>query len=395
MSKISVYLHIPFCQKRCNYCDFNTYSGLSDLYQAYCEAMSREISEYAHSHYDNTKEIVHTIYFGGGTPSILPISLINIVLKSVKDNFKTSDNCEITLEANPGTLTYEKLEGLFNIGINRISLGVQSADNTELKLLGRIHSFFEVEDVVRMAREVGFANLNFDLIYGLPGQTIESWLATLDRSLEFSPEHLSIYSLTVEEGTGLKAQIDRGELSEIDPDIAADMYEESRKILDQEGYVQYEISNWAKQADNIGLMSSQHNLQYWKNLSYLGFGAGAHGYYGGYRMSNALDPKQYIDLCNSNLGGSYPFTLSTVDWQLIDRITEMRETMMMGLRLVKFGVSRKQFSKRFGTDLFDVFPAQVKKLKSLGLLEWDNGNDILRLTHKGVLLGNQVFIEFV
>jgi len=383
----SIYLHIPFCQHRCGYCDFNTYAGLDDLIPAYVRALEAEIRSLP-------SLPVHTIFFGGGTPSLLPPSSIERLLQSLRDTFDLRPGAEITLEANPGTLSAPYLSALRTAGVNRLSLGMQSAQPDELALLERSHNVDDVIDAVRWARRAGFDNMSLDLIFGLPEQSIDHWDATLTQALAFSPEHFSLYALTLEHGTPLKDQADGGLIPEPDPDVAADMYELAAAKLSAAGYQQYEISNWAKEP--AAIWGSQHNLQYWRNQPYLGLGAGAHGYADAARTVNVLSPQAYIGRFedgNTDRALQFPRTPATSSVTLIDRETEISETMMMGLRLTDEGVSDHVFQARFGRSLGDVFGDEIESLIKLGLLTW-NAN-ALRLTPRGRLLGNQVFMHFV
>ena len=398
MISYSLYLHIPFCRHRCGYCDFNTYAGLETLIPDYTFALCREIEFSSRSARERLP--VHTIFFGGGTPSLLPVSELEHILLVIADNFELSSDLEVTLEANPGTLSYEYLKDLKGLGVNRLSLGVQSANPQELRLLERQHTYLDVIQAVTWARQAGFDNLNLDLIYGLPEQGLDTWQHSVDLALKLHPEHFSLYALTMEHGTPFGHWAARGLLSEPDPDLAADMYEWASNRLTQAGYAQYEISNWGmRQGEQI--MACRHNLQYWRNQSYLGFGAGAHGFASSVRTTNVMVPAAYIRRCDDDSDQkrnllSFPRTPATQSVQAIDRSIEIGETMMMGLRLVQEGVSRRAFRERFDQELEEVFEAQISELLGLGLLEWAGENqDILRLTSQGRLLGNQVFYRFI
>jgi oxygen-independent coproporphyrinogen-3 oxidase len=389
MIPYSLYLHFPFCQTRCSYCDFNTYAGQGALIPAYMEALGAEARILA-TGLDETIP-VHTIFFGGGTPSLLPPELLQTFLECLSPSYTLSPDLEFTLEANPGTLSQDNLISLLALGVNRLSLGMQSAHPDELALLGRRHDFQDVTQAVCMVRQTGFQNLNLDLIYDLPGQTLERWRESLTRALALEPDHFSLYSLTIEEGTPLHDLDNRGLLDSQDPDRAADMYEAAAGILEEAGYRQYEISNWAKPGREC-----RHNLQYWRNLPYLGLGAGAHGYVPGFRTANVRGLGEYIRRMKEETGTQasvFPRTPATQDLVSIDPQTEMGETMMMGLRLTLEGVSDGQFQTRFGCSLRSRFGQEIATLEEQGLLEWNN--DRLRLTPRGRLLGNQVFQYFI
>jgi len=369
----AIYVHIPFCRRRCAYCDFNTYAGLEDLIPAYVDALCAEIQ-------DAPPTQARTLYFGGGTPSLLSPDQVEAVLQAVRSRLRLPDDAEVTLEANPGTVSLDRLRRLRTLGVNRLSLGAQSAHESELRLLGRIHTWTEAVEAVKTARAAGFPNLNLDFIYGLPGQSLARWRETLEAALRLEPEHLSLYALTVEEGTPLARQIARGALPPPDDDLAAEMYQLAEEMLADAGYFHYEISNWARSH-----FLSRHNLTYWRNEPYLGFGAGAASWWGGRRWTNVRHPAAYIRRIRDGR--------SPVDAvEEIPRRLEIGETMMMGLRLAE-GVTDARFRARFGVGLQEVFGAELAHLQELGLLVWDG--TAARLTPRGRLLGNQVFQAFL
>ena len=395
MEDHSVYLHIPFCVHRCGYCDFNTYAGLEGLIPAYTRALCREISFSAAQAPQRLP--VHTIFFGGGTPSRLPLEELEKILQTLETAFSFQPGLEITLEANPGSLSLEFLKGLRRLGVNRLSLGMQSAVPHELALLERQHGLVDVVQGVSWARQAGFDNLSLDLIFGLPEQTLISWESSLQQALAFQTDHLSLYALTLEHGTPLKHQVDAGFLPEPDPDLAAEMYEMAEERLSGAGFENYEISNWARRGSDGELMACRHNLQYWRSLPYFGFGAGAHGYISGVRTANVLTPAVYIRRLLDNTQARqqvvFPRTPVTAQVQHPQGREAMGEMMMMGLRLTQEGVSSRVFEQRFGVSLMDIYAAPIRRLVDLSLLEWDR--DRLRLTSGGRLLGNQVFLEFI
>ena len=394
MPDYSIYLHIPFCIHRCAYCDFNTYAGLEQLIPAYVEALCREINQSAESAAERFP--VHTIFFGGGTPSLLPAGQVERILSTLERVFDFKPGIEVTLEANPGTVSQPYWRDLRPLGVNRLSLGMQSANNEQLRLLERQHGLLDVLQAVDWARKAGFANLNLDLIFGIPYQTLEMWRQTLERALALRPDHLSLYALTLEHGTPMQNWVNRGLLPQPDDDLAADMYETASQRLAEAGFGQYEISNWARQDESGNLFSCRHNLQYWRNLPYLGFGAGAHGYAVGMRTANVLSPSAYIKRCQAGSPQEFPRTAATVEANPISLQSEIGETMMMGLRLTREGVSASIFEQRFGVPITDLFQNRIERLENAGLLEWAGENhDILRLTSRGRLLGNQVFMEFI
>jgi oxygen-independent coproporphyrinogen-3 oxidase len=411
---LAIYLHIPFCKHRCAYCDFNTYAGQESLIPAYVEALIREI-EFIGTHSNFSTFNVPTVFFGGGTPSLLSGPQFDSIMSALSSAFALSADAEVTIEANPGTISPAKLDAIRKAGINRISFGVQSSNTEELRMLEREHDFFTVIEAVSTARRAGFDNLNLDLIYALPEQTLKSWQTTVKRVLELEPEHISAYALTLEHGTPFGKWADKGLLPLPDPDLAADMYEWTMEFLAQSGYTQYEISNWAKQ--NAGsrvqkaaedsafrLLPSafvcRHNLQYWRSLPYLGLGAGAHGYANGYRYSNVLRIKTYIDRLTTDhrpLTTAFPLTPATVNHHKQTLQDDISDYMINNLRLVDAGVAESDFRSRFGSGLLDVYPKEIEELIQLGLLEKKTSDfsEVFRLTKRGRLLGNQVFMRFV
>jgi oxygen-independent coproporphyrinogen III oxidase len=390
----SLYLHIPFCQQRCSYCDFNTYEGLDGMMPVYVDALCREIKMSAAGVEENLP--IHTIYLGGGTPSLLRTVLLERILEATATCYEWLSGLELTLEANPGTVSLEYLQSIKRLGVNRLSFGMQSANPGELKLLGRKHRFGDVIDAVIWARKSGIDNINLDLIFGLPYQTIESWQNSLDLAINLQPTHFSLYALTLEGRTPMNLWVEKGRLTQPDPDLAAEMYEWASERLSNAGYVQYEISNWAFQKGPDENFMCAHNLQYWHNLPYLGIGAGAHGYANGFRTVNVRTPAEYIQRSMDGQAHIFPRTPTTARLDPIDIETEMAETMIMGLRLVREGITRARFYQRFNLKLEEIFTDEINSLISQGLLEWADGNgEVLRLTPNGRLLGNQAFMKFV
>jgi oxygen-independent coproporphyrinogen III oxidase len=387
-------VHIPFCQHRCSYCDFNTYENLNWIIPSYGKALCREIELLAAEGKNNLS--IHTVFFGGGTPSVLPLNVLAEILETITDCFDLVPGSEISLEANPGTLSPDYLKSIKHLGINRLSIGMQSANPEELHLLERTHNYRDVINSFWGARQAGFDDINLDLIFGLPDQTFESWKKSLELAIGLNPTHFSLYALTLEEGTAMNTWVDKGRISLPDPDLAADMYDWACYRLDKAGYLQYEISNWALSTDTDDDYMCKHNLQYWRNLPYLGVGAGAHGFANGFRTANVLSPVVYIQRCMDGQVYSLPQTPAVEHLQVINTATEMAETMLMGLRLVREGISKDRFYQRFGQNLEDVFPDQITVLIADGLLEWvDEHGERLRLTPRGRLLGNQVFMSFI
>jgi oxygen-independent coproporphyrinogen III oxidase len=390
---LSVYIHFPFCKHRCSYCDFVTVAGRDFLIPGYLNTLRREISDLAQMPVDRN---VHSIYLGGGTPSLLGVDTWGTILGDLFALFDVSENSEITLEMNPGTIDQNYLLMLRKLRVNRLSIGMQSAVDRELALLGRIHDFTQFCETVKNVKAAGFQNFNFDLIYGIPGQTLKSWGYSLQRALEFSPPHLSLYSLTIEEDTPFAKQLVDGAIQPPDDDLMADMYDLAMETLERAGYVQYEISNWATIGQDGSINSCRHNLQYWRNLPYLGFGPGAHGCISGKRIANTTSIEDYIQRSKNENKGSFPLSFATDSVQELDRDDEMNETMMLGLRLTEEGVSEQEFGNRFGTEPGLCFGKIIDTLVSQGLLErLTDSRRTIRLTRRGRLLGNQVFMQFV
>jgi oxygen-independent coproporphyrinogen-3 oxidase len=399
-SPLSLYIHIPFCTHRCAYCDFNTYAGQEEMIPAYVDALCREIEfagRAAHVQWSTSEDIspwnVHSVFFGGGTPSLLTPRQFETIITSLRDHFLLSEEAELTIEANPGTVSYEGLLELRRLGINRLSYGVQSANSEELRMLERAHNFFDVIEAVTRARRAGFDNLNLDLIYGLPEQTLQTWQTTVRRILDLHPEHISAYALALEHGTPFGRWSSRGLLPLPDPDLAAEMYEWLGETLEAHGYLQYEISNWAKPG-----YECRHNLQYWRGLPYLAFGAGAHGYADGYRYSNVLRIQTYIDrLVSLQCAASprpFPLSPASVNHHKQTLQDDMSEFMMTGFRLTQEGVSEEEFETRFGHPMRDVYGKEIAELRELGLIE-EKARGRIKITKRGRLLGNHVFMKFI
>lgn len=394
---IAVYIHIPFCHHRCSYCDFNIYAGMKSLYAPYVEAIAREIAVTA-ARVGRVR--VPSIYIGGGTPSLLPTELIGGLLAAVRTFFDVDIQAEVTLEVNPTTDhrrqttdSGQYFEQLHMLGINRFSLGVQSSHEDELQLLRRGHSFADAVVTYEAARRAGFENVNLDLIYGLPDQPVEKWRATLERVIALQPDHISAYSLQIEPRTALLRWVQNGRVPDPDEDDVAAMYELAQEMLAQAGFEHYEISNWARcrnqEARDISHAThnvSRHNLVYWHNEPYFGFGCGAHSSYEGKRYSNVLHPREYIERIGEK--GE-----AVVEVEEIDRALEMGETLMLGLRLIEEGVERAHFKDRFGVELNEVYGVAIERLIEQGLLESDS--ERIRVTARGRLLGNRVFAEFL
>lgn len=404
MQSLSIYIHIPFCTHRCCYCDFNTYSGLEDLIPDYVQAVCTEAELVSTSISEH--HTISTIYLGGGTPSLLDAADIDLIMTTLSRVFRIDGDVEVTMETNPGTVSPNSIKEFYRAGVNRLSIGMQSSHPFALRLLERHHDYYDVINVVNWARQADFNNINLDLMFGLPGQSLSDWQQTLDSAVAFQPEHFSLYALTIEDQTPMGNWFKRGLVEIPDPDIAADMYEWASKKLSDFGYVQYEISNWAKSGEQGNIFLSRHNLQYWRNLPYLGLGAGAHGFFNQKRLVNVFSPKSYIERINRTLIGdrdidrtqnqrAFPNSPATIEVNNIEKEIEMSETMIMGLRLVQEGINKSNFFKRFGISLDHAYGRKINKLVKLGLLEWVDNYNTIRLTGKGRFLGNRVFLEFV
>ena len=392
LDTISLYLHIPFCRAKCHYCDFNSYAGMLGLREAYVTALIQEIT-YAGQRArreDNSPRRCRTIFFGGGTPSLLTAKQVARILATAGQAFALDPDAEITLEANPGTLELGHLDELYAAGVNRLSMGAESFDAGLLRWMGRVHSPDEIKSAFAAGRAAGFSNINLDFIYALPGQTLEMWRDTLKEAIKLGPEHLSLYSLIVEEGTPLHSWVQQGRVRPVDDDMAADMYDLAGSLLAEEGYEQYEISNWARD----GRMCA-HNLTYWHNLPYIGLGAGAHGWYASHRYSEARPIREYIALVTATLqqvdatvaNREHP-AAAVVEDEAIARELEMSETAFVGLRLSE-GIDRRAFAERFGQDFEGVFGQRLGAVRAAGLL--DDTQTHVRLSLRGRLLGNEVF----
>lgn len=332
--EIGIYVHIPFCKQKCLYCDFISFEGIIKKEEQYTEALKSEILE-------NVKkvenDIVTTIYVGGGTPSYIDSKYIVDVLETIKKNYNIKNNAEITIEVNPGTVTKEKLKDYKNVGINRLSIGLQSTNNKILKEIGRIHTYEDFLETYQMARSVGFKNINVDLMLALPNQDCKILIDSLQEIIKLSPEHISIYSLILEEGTRLQKLAEQGSITLPEDEIERQMYWDTKKVLEKNGYIHYEISNFAKSG-----YESRHNLNCWKQKPYLGFGVSAHSYYNKTRYSNVANIKQYIDVEK----GFVPAHNTKIIHEIQTKQDEQKEYMMLGLRKIE-GVSISDFKNKF------------------------------------------------
>lgn len=394
-SGMGLYVHVPFCKTKCPYCDFNTYQGIENLIEPFLPAITSEITCWGDA---LAHPPVKSVFFGGGTPSYLPQGDIERILVAIQSSFQVDPAAEISIEANPGDLDEAACAGILNQGVNRLSIGVQSLDNDLLNLLGRRHQASEAVEAFQSARQAGFDNVNLDLMYGLPNQSMEQWQKTLSSLIELTPEHISLYALTIEEGTPMHQWAAEGKIPEPDSDLAADMYQHAREVLAEAGYHHYEISNWS-----LPDRACEHNLVYWENGPYLGVGPGAHSRLGDYRFWTVLSPRDYntkaatwadsgvqplADLVETALQG-----IPTLGgWEHLSLETTCSETMFLGLRLLD-GLNLSEASAIAGTDLAKKFQTPIQECLNLGLLEQDG--DCLKLTKQTYLVANQAFTRFL
>lgn len=369
---LELYVHIPFCVRKCQYCDFLSSPSDEETKDRYIEALLKEIRAAEHT---ENYEIV-SVFIGGGTPSALKAEAIASIMRTLQEQFFFCEDAEVTIEANPGTVDLEKLTIYRNVGINRLSLGLQSTDAEELKLLGRIHSYEEFLKSYEWAREAGFSNINIDLMFAIPGQTGEAWRQHLYQVAELNPEHISAYSLIIEEGTPFAEQ----NLDLPDEDTEYQMYEDTAEILERYGYRQYEISNYAKQ----GYMC-RHNAGYWQRREYLGFGLGASSLYGGMRFSNTHQMQEYLKESRN------PDQIRK-DVTVLSRNEQIEEFMFLGLRMTE-GISEKKFEENFDVRLMDVYGDILQKYEETGFMEHIETK--WRLTRKGIHVSNHILADFL
>lgn len=379
MKEIGVYIHIPFCKSKCIYCDFNSFAKKDNCIEEYINAVIKEIKEYAKQ---NKDVLIKTIYIGGGTPSYINEKYINKILETLKNNFEILSNAEITIEINPGTVNRKKLNTYYKAGINRLSIGLQSTNDKLLKQLGRVHDFEDFLETVRLANTIGFSNINADCMIGLPNQNIYDVEETLNVLINLRLTHISVYSLIVEPNTPLEKKIESGELKLPDEEIERYMYWFAKRKLEENGYLHYEISNFAKP-----LFRSKHNLDCWNQKEYKGFGVSASSYENGIRYTNISNIEKYVENVQNG-----QFKRNYIVEEKQDREAMMKEYMLLGLRKIT-GVSINQFRKKFGTIPIFKYNKEITKLTNEGLIE-SNGINI-RLTKKGLDLANLVWEEFV
>ncbi len=364
-----LYIHIPFCIQKCRYCDFVSYTGMETEAHNYISSVIEEMEEYR-------GEEIDTVFIGGGTPTILPYQETDRLLKACFERFKIGSDCEFTVEANPGTLDADKISALNDGGVNRISVGVQSFNDGELKKIGRIHDAKTAYNTIWKLSEAGFSNINIDLMTSLPNQTVKSLAATLNTAMKLPITHISAYSLIIEDGTPIAKEYHDGELTLPDEDADREMYEYTIKTLAKNGFNQYEISNFAKQG-----CECRHNIKYWQCREYIGLGAAAHSYLNGKRFYNTSELSEYM---SENRHTNDIITLTEQD--------KISEFMIMGLRM-NIGISENEFKKRFKKSIDDVYKAEIEKFIEYGFLVRNNG--FIRFSDKGRNVSNSILCEFV
>jgi len=388
MKDVGIYVHIPFCKQKCYYCDFVSYADKSDLIEEYIKWLNIEIEEvgkgikldYENGINDMVK--VKTIYIGGGTPSYIDSKDILKIMDTIKRNYIIDNQVEVTIEINPGTVTKEKLLDYKEAGINRLSIGLQETNNCHLETIGRIHTYEEFINTYNLAQEVGFENINADLIIGLPNQTIDDIEKSLEKLLNLNLKHISVYSLILEENTKLEKLINEGTIELPDEDIERQMYWLIKNKLEQSGFIHYEISNYAKRG-----YESKHNLDCWNQKEYMGFGVASHSYTDDARFSNIDNIEEYIN--NFKQGRDID---NLIFHEKQNKQSKMNENMLLGLRKIE-GVSICAFKNKFLENPIFLYKDEINKLTKEGLLEIDG--DFIKLTNKGIDLANLVWQEFV
>ena len=381
LNELGIYIHMPFCKQKCYYCDFVSYSNKCSEVKEYIESLKKEIEEFDFSNYKVT-----SIYIGGGTPSYIDSIYIVEILSELKEKLKCNliefKDIEITIEVNPGTVDTKKLNDYKKLGINRLSIGLQSTKNDILKKIGRIHTYQEFLEIYKLARETGFKNINIDLMIGIPGQKIGDLKNTLQDIIKLEPEHISVYSLIIEENTPIEKMLENGEIKLPDEDLERNMYWYVKNTLELNGYNHYEISNFAK----LG-KESRHNLNCWNQEEYIGFGVAAHSYLNGIRFSNTINVEEYIQHIENNRKEE---NIQIEESQSLE--DKKNEFMMLGFRKIQ-GVDIARFKEKFIDNPILLYRENLNKLVEEGLIEVDLNH--IKLTNKGIDLANLVFEEFV
>lgn len=379
MKKLGAYIHIPFCKQKCHYCDFLSFADKKNLEEEYIESLIKEIKNFKSK---NKEMQFDTIYIGGGTPSYIESKNIAKILKILTSNNEISNIEEITIEINPGTFIKEKIRDYKEMGINRLSIGLQTTNNKLLKEIGRIHTYEDFLETYKTASEIGFNNINIDLMIGLPNQTIEDIKKELKEIITLKPNHISVYSLIIEENTVLERLVSKGNLKLPDEELERHMYWYVKDTLELNNYKHYEISNYAKKG-----YESKHNLNCWNQKEYIGFGLGAHSYINNIRFSNTPDINNYIENIKNN-----EFEKNKIIHEIQDNPTKQKEYMLLGLRKIE-GVSIQDFECKFGYNPIILFRSNLNKLHQEGLIKVDG--DMIILTNKGIDLANLVWEEFI
>ena len=378
MSELGIYIHIPFCKQKCYYCDFISFENKQNEIGQYCKALIKEIQHES----KNIKESVSTIYVGGGTPSFIDANYIKQIIEVVKSNYDIQKNAEITVEVNPGTVNEEKLKKYKEAGVNRLSMGLQSTKNQLLKQIGRIHTFEEFLFSYNLARKIGFQNINVDLMLGLPNQTLEDLEDSLKQIIKIASEHISLYSLIVEENTKIEKMINNGEIILPEEELERNMYWKTKEILEKNNYKHYEISNYAKEG-----YESKHNSNCWKQKEYLGFGVAAHSYYQNKRYCNINSIEEYCKNIEDN-----NIRNNRITCEIQTNEEKRKEYMLLGLRMID-GINIQEFKNKFIDNPIYVFHKELEKLVKENLIEIDLNQ--IKLTNKGLDLANLVWEEFV
>ena len=374
---LGLYIHIPFCVTKCKYCDFNSFKIDLNEKIKYLNYLGEEMKLYKE---EIKNREIDSVFVGGGTPSILNENEINILFEKIKENFNIKSNAEITMECNPGTLTLNKLKVMKKSGVNRLSIGLQAVQNHHLKYIGRIHTFEEFEKNYHDAKQMGFDNINIDLMYALPNQSREDWMESLEKVVKLNPTHISAYSLILEENTELFKMYERDEFNLLDENTDIEMYEYTIDSLKSHGYNQYEISNYAK--DNF---ECKHNVLYWKCEEYVGIGASASGYFNGIRYNNICELDNYEKMI---LEGEKP-----IEWEeKLSIKDEIEESIFLGLRMNE-GIQISDFKEKYNFDFEKEYRNEIEKLSKMELIEIDN--NLMKLTQKGREISNSVFVEFI
>ncbi|MGL4912809.1 MAG: radical SAM family heme chaperone HemW [Romboutsia sp.] len=378
---LGLYIHVPFCVSKCNYCDFNSYKIDGTSKQIYLKDLEKEIKIYKKEiEKNNNKKEITSVFLGGGTPSILTSREIENIFKIIKENYKIKENAEITMECNPGTLTKEKLATMKRVGVNRLSMGLQAVQDYHLKSIGRIHTYEEFEKNYKEALDAGFENINIDLMYALPNQKFEDWAESLQKIVALNPSHISAYSLILEEGTTLHDMYERKEFEMIDEDTDINMYNHTINYLKENGYNQYEISNYSKEHSEC-----IHNILYWKCEQYIGIGPGASGYIGDYRYNNIEDLKEYHEKLEQN-----EKPIENIEKLSIE--DKIQEKIFMGLRMNE-GIKFDDFKNDFNIEFKEKYRNEISRLKERELIN-ENISGI-SLTQRGREISNSIFVEFI